>query len=76
MRSIDACARNALLVAPKTFPLANSHVPARICIRPPPKIAIPTITFGVCIPRVLKLYIDIKNVEEANINMPLICPVR
>ena len=60
-----------LPVAPNTLPLANSHMPAMNCKRPPAKIAIPTITFGVLTPRVLTLNIDRRNVVAAKENIPL-----
>ena len=60
-----------LPVAPNTLPLGNSHMPAINCKRPPAKIAIPTTTFGVRIPRVLTLNIDNKNVAAAKENIPL-----
>jgi hypothetical protein len=69
---IDICSSfENLPVAPNTLPLGNSHMPAMNCKRPPEKIAIPTTTFGVLIPRVLTLNIDSRNVVAAKENMPL-----
>ena len=39
-------------VPPKVFPLGNSHMPASNWASPPQKMAIPTTTFGVLMPRV------------------------
>jgi len=71
MIEIENCSSLNLPVAPNTLPLGNSHMPAMNCKRPPAKIAIPTTTFGVWIPRVLTLNIDSKNVVAAKENIPL-----
>jgi len=61
-----------LPVAPKTFPLGNSHIPAMNCVNPPAKMAMPMMTLGCSIPRVLTLNMDSMNVVAAKENRPLV----
>ena len=53
------------------FWVANSHMPATNCARPPTKRAMPTTTFGWVIPLAWTLYNDRTNVVDAKPNNPL-----
>ena len=58
-------------VAPKALPEGYSHMPASSWASPPQKMAIPTTTFGVVMPRVWRLYNDNIKVVEAKEYKPL-----
>jgi len=57
-------------VAPKVFPYANSHIPARSKARPPTKRDIPMIAFWIVTPLVWTMYMDKMNVVVAKAYRP------